>query len=79
VPIGAIVLDEAPGHGPLAAELAATTREEAFFYLDQPVRRVTAAHTPVPHNLALLEAVLPSEEDVMNAVRELLQAGDGDV
>lgn len=73
-----VVLDEAPRHGSLAAELAATIQEEAFFYLDQPVRRVTAAHTPVPHSPALLEAVLPSEEDVMNAVRELLQAGEGD-
>jgi len=72
-----VVLDEAPRHGSLAAELAATIQEEAFFYLDQPVRRVTAAHTPVPHSTALLEAVLPSEEDVMNAVRELLQAGEG--
>ncbi len=70
------VLDEAPRHGSLAAELAATIQEEAFFYLDQPVRRVTAARTPVPHSPALLEAVLPSEEDVMNAVRELLEAGE---
>ena len=72
-----VVLDEAPRHGSLAAEVAATIQEEAFFYLDQPVRRVTAAHTPVPHSTALLEAVLPNEEDVMNAVRELIQAGDG--
>ena len=71
-----VVLDEAPRHGSLAAELAATIQEEAFFYLDQPVRRVTAAHTPVPHSTAVLEAVLPSEEDVMNAVRDLLQAGE---
>jgi pyruvate dehydrogenase E1 component beta subunit len=73
-----VVLDEAPRHGSLAAELAATIQEEAFFYLDQPVRRVTAAHTPVPHSPTLLEAVLPSEGDVMNAVREVLQAGEGD-
>jgi hypothetical protein len=34
--------------------------------------------TPVLHSPALLETVLPSEGDVMNAVRELLMAGDGD-
>ena len=39
-----VVVDEAPRHGSLSAEIAASIQEEAFFYLDAPVRRVTAAH-----------------------------------
>jgi pyruvate/2-oxoglutarate/acetoin dehydrogenase E1 component len=72
-----VVLDEAPRHGSLAAEIAATIQEEAFFYLDQPVLRVTGAHVPIPHSPTLLEAVLPSEDDLVSAVQQLLAAGDG--
>ena len=72
-----VVLDEAPRHGSLAAEIAARIQEEAFFYLDQPVRRVTGAHVPIPHSPPLLDAVLPSEDDLALAVRAVLEAGDG--
>ena len=71
-----IVLDEAPRHGSLAAEIAATIQEEAFFYLDQPVRRVTSAHSPIPHSPTLLDAVLPNERDVIRVARELLSSSD---
>jgi pyruvate/2-oxoglutarate/acetoin dehydrogenase E1 component len=71
-----IVLDEAPRHGSLAAEIAATIQEEAFFYLDQPVRRVTSAHSPIPHSPTLLDAVLPNERDVVRVARELLSPNE---
>lgn len=70
-----VVMDEAPKHGSLAAEIAATIQEEAFFYLDQPVRRVSGAHVPIPHSPPLLEAVLPNEEDLAAAVRAIVDAG----
>ena len=54
-----VVVDEAPRHGSLSAEISASITEEAFFYLDAPVQRVTAAHSPIPHSQPLLDAVLP--------------------
>jgi pyruvate dehydrogenase E1 component beta subunit len=71
-----VIVDEAPRHGSLAAEVAATIQEEAFFYLDQPIRRVTGAHVPIPHSPTLLEAVLPTEDDISGTVKDLLAAGD---
>lgn len=71
-----VIVDEAPRHGSLSAEIAAVIQEEAFFYLDQPVRRVTGAHVPIPHSPTLLEAVLPTEDDITSTVKEMLAAGD---
>lgn len=70
-----VVLDEAPRHGSLSAEIAAMIQEKAFFYLDQPVARVTGAHVPIPHSPTLLDAVLPDDEDLASAVRSLIEAG----
>jgi len=42
------------------AEIAAVLAKEAFFYLDAPLERLAMPDIPVPHNLGLLEAVIPS-------------------
>jgi pyruvate dehydrogenase E1 component beta subunit len=69
-----VVVDEAPRHGSLSAEIAATISEEAFFYLDMPVHRVTGAHSPIPHSPSLLDAVLPDTDDVITAIRDVSKA-----
>ncbi|MFC6083564.1 alpha-ketoacid dehydrogenase subunit beta [Sphaerisporangium aureirubrum] len=70
-----VVLDEAPRYGGMAAEIVTSVTESAFWYLDQPVHRVTGAHTPIPHSPALLDAILPTEGDVVRAVRQVLADG----
>jgi pyruvate dehydrogenase E1 component beta subunit len=70
-----MVLDEAPRHGSISGEIAARIQEDAFFYLDQPVLRVTGRHTPIPHSEALLRAVIPGVDDVTAGAKQLL-AGD---
>jgi pyruvate dehydrogenase E1 component beta subunit len=73
-----IVLDEAPRFGGPAAEVAATLQEVAFEYLDAPVGRVGAMRVPVPENTPLLEKVLPSTGDVVEAVRQTFRAFEGE-
>jgi pyruvate dehydrogenase E1 component beta subunit len=68
-----VVVDEAPRHGSLSAEISASITEEAFFYLDAPVQRVTAAHSPIPHSQPLLDAVLPDVDDVVRTVRDVIK------
>jgi pyruvate dehydrogenase E1 component beta subunit len=68
-----VVVDEAPRHGSLSAEISASITEEAFFYLDAPVQRVTAAHSPIPHSPPLLDAVLPDVDDVVRTVRDVIK------
>lgn len=55
-----------------AAEIAALVAEEAFFYLDAPVKRVSAPDTPAPFAPVMEEFYVPSEERVVDAVKALL-------
>ncbi len=54
------------------AELAGVIAEEAFEYLDAPIKRVGSHFTPVGFNRILEKAVLPGNEDIYNAAIELL-------
>lgn len=55
------------------AEIAATLVDQAFFDLDAPVRRLAVPDLPIPHNVPLMEAILPSVEDISEAMRELTE------
>ncbi len=55
------------------AELSATITEEAFEYLDGPVKRVGSAFTPVGFNRILEKAILPNAEKIEKAIKELLE------
>ncbi len=68
----AVMVDESPGYGGVGAEIAASLQEAAFDYLDGPVTRVHAPHSPVPQSRVLLEAFLPDSGQVENAVQALL-------
>ena len=54
------------------AEIAAQIASEAFHQLDAPVRRVAGAFSFIPFADPLEKAVLPQDDDVMEAAREVL-------
>jgi 2-oxoisovalerate dehydrogenase E1 component beta subunit len=66
-----ILLHEDTRIGGFAGELAALISEEAFDYLDGPIRRITAPDTPVPYSPPLEEFFLPKVSDVTRVAREL--------
>jgi pyruvate dehydrogenase E1 component beta subunit len=53
----------------VSSEVAAIVAEKALDYLDAPVIRVTGADVPVPAAPILENFVLPSEKDIVEAVR----------
>jgi 2-oxoisovalerate dehydrogenase E1 component len=53
-------------------ELAGMIADEAFNYLDAPIRRVGSAFTPVGFNRILEKAVLPNAEKIYQAAIEVL-------
>ncbi|GBD12660.1 2-oxoisovalerate dehydrogenase subunit beta [bacterium HR24] len=58
--------------GGYGAEIAALIAEEAFDYLDGPVTRLAAPDVPIsPFSPALEDAILPGEENVLEAIRRL--------
>jgi pyruvate/2-oxoglutarate/acetoin dehydrogenase E1 component len=65
----AIVITEEPPYASVASEIAASIQEDVFEYLDAPIVRLTAAHSPIPHAPNLIEAMLPQVEDIVRTVR----------
>lgn len=55
------------------AELSATIGTEMFRYLDAPIQRVGSTFTPVGFNPILEHAILPSEDKIFKAAKELLE------
>ncbi|MFB3130937.1 MAG: transketolase C-terminal domain-containing protein, partial [Rhodothermales bacterium] len=54
------------------AEICAQIADQAFEHLDAPVRRVAGAFTYVPFAGPLERAVLPQDEDILEAARAML-------
>jgi pyruvate dehydrogenase E1 component beta subunit len=56
----------------LGAEIAAIIAEEAFDYLDAPIKRVGAFDTPIPYSPVLEDKAIPSKDDIIKAITEIL-------
>jgi 2-oxoisovalerate dehydrogenase E1 component len=54
------------------AEIAAVVAKEAFLKLDAPVERLAVADVPLPYNVRLLEAVLPSVSSIAEQMKATL-------
>jgi pyruvate dehydrogenase E1 component beta subunit len=67
-----VIMDEEPKTGSAASEISATVAEEAFDFLDAPIKRVCAPDTPVPFSPVLEKFWMPDEEDLTKAVTEII-------
>lgn len=67
-----VVVHEAVKQAGAGAEIAASVAEEAFDYLDAPIKRIGAPFTPVPFSPVLEQAFIPSAEQIVAAVREVV-------
>ena len=57
------------------AEIAALVMEQAFDYLDAPVKRVNAADVPLPYAAGLEALALPQAEHIIAAAKEVCYKG----
>lgn len=69
----ALVLHEAHLTSGFGGEVAAIIAEEAWEFLDAPVRRIGSLDVPIPFSPTLEDAVLPSLEKIERAARSLLE------
>jgi pyruvate dehydrogenase E1 component beta subunit len=67
-----IIMDEEPKTGSWAAEVSAIVAEEAFDFLDAPIKRVCAPDTPIPFSPVLEKFWMPGEDDLIRAVNEIM-------
>jgi pyruvate dehydrogenase E1 component beta subunit len=68
----AVVVEDDWRTGGFAGEIVSLIQEQAFDDLDAPVARVCGADVPMPYNKRLEMAALPSEEQIVEAVRAML-------
>jgi 2-oxoisovalerate dehydrogenase E1 component len=67
-----LIVHEDSKTGGLGESLAAIIQEEAFEWLDAPVRVIASLDTPVPYSPPLEEVFLPSEQEIETAARKLI-------
>ena len=67
-----LVVHEDTLTGGFAAEILATIASQAFESLDAPPARLTTPDVPIPYNIQMMEAVLPSVQTIHAELERLL-------
>ena len=67
-----LVVHESPRRCGIGAEIVRCIADQGFDYLDAPPRVLAGADLPIPFSPPLEHVVLPQEETIMNAARELV-------
>ncbi len=67
-----IVLHEDTLTGGIGGEIAARVVDQAFVYLEAPIKRITGPDTPVPFAPPMEEFFLPKPADVVRTAKELM-------
>jgi len=58
----------------VGAEIAAIVAEEAFDFLESPIKRIAEPDTPIPFSPVLENYVIPDEKAIVKGVEDLLRA-----
>ena len=69
----AIVIDEGYERYGVTAEIASLIADEAFYYLDAPVKRLGAMDVPVPFSPVLEDQTVPTPKRVAQVAKRLCQ------
>jgi pyruvate dehydrogenase E1 component beta subunit len=68
----AVIVEEGWKSFGIGAEISARIYEQAFDYVDAPIKRVAQKEVPLPYNRRLEQSALPQPADVVAAVKEVL-------
>ena len=67
-----VIVDESTPRCSIASDISSIIVDKAFKALKAPIKKVTAAHSPVPFSPALEQAFIPQTEGIIEACREVL-------
>ncbi len=68
----AVIVEEGWKSYGVGAEIQSRIYEEAFDFVDAPIKRVAQKEVPLPYNRTLEQSALPQVADVVAAVKEVL-------
>ena len=67
-----VIVDEAFSPCGVGSEIAALAADEAFYYLDAPIKRIHSLSVPMPFSPPLEQAVLPNCDQVAAAIKQIV-------
>ncbi|HEY7487539.1 MAG TPA: transketolase C-terminal domain-containing protein [Streptosporangiaceae bacterium] len=67
-----VLVDQATRHASASAIIAAEVAEAGFSYLKAPIKQVTALDATIPYSKPMEDYILPNEEKVVGAVKQVL-------
>jgi pyruvate dehydrogenase E1 component beta subunit len=68
----AVIVEEGWRSFGVGAEISSRIYEQAFDYVDAPIKRVAQKEVPLPYNRTLEQSALPQVADIIAAVKEVL-------
>lgn len=66
-----VIAEESHAFASVGAEISHQVMENAFDYLDAPIKRVSTTETPMPYARNLEVAALPSVEKIVKAIKDV--------
>jgi pyruvate dehydrogenase E1 component beta subunit len=66
----AVTVSEGWSYAGVGSEIIAIINEQAFDYLDAPIKRVTVADIPMPYAKSLEQLTIPQVQDIITAAKE---------
>jgi pyruvate/2-oxoglutarate/acetoin dehydrogenase E1 component len=67
-----VVMTEEPKTGSAAGEITAVIAEEAFDFLNAPIKRLCAPDIPIPFSPVLEKFYMPDEDGLIKAIGEIM-------
>lgn len=68
----ALIVEDAWKSVSISSEISARIMEKIFYELDAPVLRLAGVEVPIPYPLHLEDASVPQKNDIINAVKKML-------
>ena len=67
-----LIVQEAVRRGGVGSDISSIIQEEAFDYLDAPIKILAGLNIPCPFNLKLEELIIPQVPDIVKAAKEVV-------
>src|SRR5690606_27990778 len=66
-----VIAEDSPSLAPVGSEISYQVMDNAFDYLDAPIKRVATVEAPMPYAKNLETAALPSVDKILDAIKEV--------
>ena len=66
-----ITVEESWPFASVGSEIVSIVQNEAFDYLDAPIKKINSADVPMPYSSVLEKQYLPQVKDIINAIEEV--------